>query len=158
MAKAFKIPDFKPDLPLNLCIGKILKVRFSELYLFKENCIYDNESNVEALHNMRVATRRLQMILKLFNKFFQKNKFRVYYKRIKKIIKLSGCIREQDVLKKCLDDYKKNIPDEDKKVIDVVIARQMKIRVHGYRKLVRYLKELDRKNFRDKFLRFIGKI
>lgn len=157
MAKACKIPDFNPNLSLNSSVEKIIKVRFSELFLFRENCIINDDSNVEAIHDMRVASRRLQTVLKLFDKYFPKSKFKFYSKKVKKLIKLLGNIREQDVFRKIIDDYKKNLPEEDKKVIDIIITRQMKVRTAEHRKLVQFLVKLDRKKFREKFLNFVTK-
>ncbi len=157
MAKACKVPDFNPDLPLKLAVEKIIKVRFSELFLFRENCLASGDSNVEAIHDMRVAARRLQAVLKLFGKYFPKNRVKSYDKKISRLIKLLGNVREQDVFREILDDYKKNLPEEDKKVIDIIITRQMKARTSEQRKLVQFLVKLDRKKFREKFLRFVTK-
>lgn len=154
MAKACKIPDFNPNLPLNLAVEKIIKVRFSELFLFRENCLATGDSNVEAIHDMRVAARRLQTVLKLFDGYFPKNRFKSYSKKINRLIKLLGNVREHDVFREILNDYKKNLPEEDKKVIDITITRQMKVRTSEHRKLVQFLIKLDRKKFREKFLSF----
>ncbi len=88
MAKACKVPDFNPELPLKLSVEKIIKVRFSELFLFRENCIATGDSNMEAIHDMRVAARRLQAVLKLFGKYFPKNRVKSYDKKISRLIKL----------------------------------------------------------------------
>ena len=74
MAKARKIPYLKPDDALAIAIEKILRTRFEEMISFEENTV--KREDIESLHDMRVASRRLQALMRIFRKSFKRKKFK----------------------------------------------------------------------------------
>jgi CHAD domain-containing protein len=61
--------------------------------------LFFREENVENLHDVRIALRRLRYNMELFIECFDNKKFLVFYKRIEHLQDQSGLLRDLDVLK-----------------------------------------------------------
>ena len=72
--------------------------------------------DIEALHDMRVYSRRLREALKIFRPCFDKKKFRVLYKRARNITGALGEVRNLDVFIDYFEKFKKD--EEDQRLLD----------------------------------------
>lgn len=63
-------------------------------------------SDIEALHDMRVASRRLRAALRVFKSVFPKDKFLSIETYVKDITTALGTVRDQDVFLEFLNKYK----------------------------------------------------
>jgi CHAD domain-containing protein len=66
--KARKVKDLDPDGPLRENVRKIIEVRADELRSFSPAVL--DPRNVEALHDMRIAAKRLRYVLELTTPVF----------------------------------------------------------------------------------------
>ncbi|HEY5122896.1 MAG TPA: CHAD domain-containing protein [Ignavibacteria bacterium] len=113
MTNIGEITGFSKDLPLRDAMNMILISRIEDIFRYNESIF--NEDDIESLHKMRVASRRLKGYLKIFNELFPKQKFNRIYNILRNFIRLIGEIRELDVSFEIIDNYlSKNTPEYNK--------------------------------------------
>jgi len=81
--------------------------------------------DIEALHDMRVASRRLRAALRVFRGCFPKNAHRAVVDDVRSITRALGTVRDQDVLIDYLRSFAESHPDAG---IDWLIEREAAIR------------------------------
>lgn len=153
MAKARKIPYFNPDQQVNICLRKIMRTRFNEMYSYEKGTIEGKD--IEYLHDMRVSSRRVQAAMKIFRNAFPKRKFKHTYIRLRTLIRVLGEVRHYDVLTGMLINYRNSINDKERKAFDLLIIRQNTIKEQKRRNLLVTLKQLERSGFKEEFHKLI---
>lgn len=153
MAKARKIPYFNPDQPLNICLRKILRTRFNEMYSYEKGTIAGKD--IEYLHDMRVSSRRVQAAMKIFRGAFPKRKFKPVYFKLRTVIRALGEVRHYDVFIDRLNKYRETLEEKDRKAFDLLIIRQNMIREQKRKILINTLKQIEKSGFKEEFHKFI---
>jgi len=153
MAKPWKILDLDPDESLKACLHKIALTRFQETFSYEAGTMKGEDP--EALHDMRVAARRLRAIMRIFRDCYSKKKFKKHDARLQSLIRAMGAVRENDVFLAALEECKKNLEAEDRKVIDLLIAKETTARSAHRRVLLRELNSLRKAKFADAFTAFV---
>jgi CHAD domain-containing protein len=155
MAKAKKIANLNPDEPLEVSLPKILGARFEEMIIHEAGTI--EGSDIEALHDMRVASRRVQAVLKIFRDFFPKKKFKAEYSEIRSLIRALGEVRDYDVLIDKLEKMKNNTGAKsiDNRAMDLLIIRKKTEREEKRKLLIKHLDELNQAGYKEHFYKFI---
>lgn len=152
MAKAKKIPYLNPHADLKTCLKKILTTRFKEMLQFEAGTI--EGSDIEQLHDMRVASRRIQAVMKVFRLAFPKKEFNKQYKVIRGLKDALGVVRHYDVFIDALEKSKVQL--HEARAIDLLIIRQKGLREAKRKELVKYLGDLNRRRYKEKFSEFVG--
>jgi CHAD domain-containing protein len=153
MAKAKKIPYLNPNQPLGICLQKILKTRFDEMIQFEEGTLLGED--IEMLHGMRVASRRVQAVLKIFHGAFPKKKFKDEYAEIRSLIRALGEVRDYDVFIDKMEKLKSEFNAGDKRAIDLLIIRKKGEREQKRKILIQHINNLNRIGYKEHFYRFI---
>lgn len=153
MAKAWKIPYFNPDQQLNICLRKILRTRFNEMYSYEKGTI--EGTDIDYLHDMRVSSRRVQAAMKIFRDAFPNRKFKNVYSRLRILIRALGEVRHYDVFIDMLNKFRKKLTEKDRKAFDLLVIRQNTIREQKRKVLLTTMKELEKSGFKEVFNRFI---
>ena len=156
MAKARKIPYFNPEQPLNICLRKILRTRFNEMYSYEKGTIAGKD--IEYLHDMRVSSRRVQAALKIFRGAFPRKKFKNIYLKLRTLIRTLGEVRHYDVLIDMLVKYRNKLGDKERKAFDLLIIRQNTIREQKRKILINIIKQLEKSGFKEEFYKFITEV
>ncbi len=151
MAKPWKIPLLNPDENVSVCVKKILRTRFREMFSYERGAV---EGGIEALHNMRVSSRRLQSVLKIFRDCFPKKKYKAHYQKIRTLIRHLGCVRDYDVFMDTLETARKPLEEKHRKAIDLLIAKQKNLRLQERKNLLKEFKQLDAEGYKEKFFEF----
>ena len=94
MAKAAEI-DVAPEEPYALAGARIVRVRTAELFEHDEGVL--DTSDIERVHDMRVATRRLRAVLEIFAPCFPKQPFKAALRDVKALADALGERRDPDV-------------------------------------------------------------
>jgi CHAD domain-containing protein len=149
MARPWKIVDLNPDESLKQCLQKIAMTRFQETFSYESGTI--NGEDIEVLHDMRVSARRLRAVLRIFKDCFPKKKLKKHDTRLQSLIRALGAVRERDVFLESLSAYKKTLESADRKVIDLLIARETTARVLDRKNLIRELNSFKRTHYADSF-------
>lgn len=152
MAKPWKILDLNPDESLKQCLHKVALTRFQETFSYESGTIKGED--IEALHDMRVAARRLRAVLRIFKDCFSRKKFKKHDAWLQSLIRSLGEVREHDVFLALLAEYKKNLDAGDRKVLDLLIAREATARALHRKILMRELKLLRKSKCADSFAAF----
>ncbi len=153
MSKARKIPYFNPEQPLNICLRKILRTRFNEMYSYEKGTITGKD--IEYLHDMRVSSRRVQAAIKIFRGAFPRKKFKQVYFQLRTTIRALGEVRHYDVFIDRLNKYREVLDEKDRKAFDLLIIRQNMIREQKRKILITTLKQIEKSGFKEEFHKFI---
>jgi hypothetical protein len=94
MSKAWPVEGIDPDGSLEANARRILRVRVAEYYAFAP--IVDQEFAIEALHDLRIAAKRLRYTLELFRSVFGEAGER-NIGRVKAIQEALGNLHDTDV-------------------------------------------------------------
>jgi CHAD domain-containing protein len=95
MAKAQEITELDCSTDALEGAAKVLRVRFKEIVeLYQTSADF---SDVDLIHDLRVATRRLRSALRDFAPLLEKTSFKLIKKDLKKIADALGKVRDEDV-------------------------------------------------------------
>ena len=108
---------------------------------------------IEALHDMRVGSRRLRAALSVFAKAFAKTEYRHWDKQIGGITDALGAVRDLDVQIDYLHTVVKTLPPNEAYGINRLIIRQTKKRDKERKHLLDALALLKKSGFKRKFRR-----
>jgi CHAD domain-containing protein len=153
MAKAWKIPYLNADQPLNISLRRILRTRFAEMVSYEEGTLAGED--IEYLHSMRVSSRRVQAMMKIFRGAFPKRKFKHEYEQIRTLIRSLGAVRELDVFVAKLEAYRKNMQGADMRSLDLLIARQRSLQNKKRKEMIQTIKRLNRAKYKENFELFV---
>ena len=95
MAKAAPIPGLGEETPYALAAARVVAVRAREL-LEHSAGVLDVE-DIERVHDMRVATRRLRAALEVFEPCFPRKRFKPALREVKRLADALGERRDPDV-------------------------------------------------------------
>ncbi len=153
MAKAKKIPGLDPNHPLDVSLLKILRTRFDEMTAHEQGTI--DGSDIEALHDMRVASRRVQAVFKMFRGIFPKKKFKAEYNELRLLIRSLGEVRDYDVFIDKTEKLKTELTDKDTRAIDLLIIRKKAEREQKRKLLIQHINTLNKAGYKEHFNNFI---
>jgi len=95
MARAKQIPGLGPDMPMREAAARTIEVRAREVFAFTEGVL--DTSNIERVHDMRVATRRLRAALEVYAPCFPRRAFQRTLRDVKRLADALGERRDPDV-------------------------------------------------------------
>lgn len=107
--------------------------------------------DIEALHDMRVASRRLRAALSVFAPVFPPKKFAPLEKRVAQITDALGAVRDADVQIEFLQKQRDKAPEDERPGLDALIAFLQKGRDGERIHLVKALNRLEKSDFRKRF-------
>jgi hypothetical protein len=105
--------------------------------------------DIEAVHKMRVATRRLRATLDAYQSCCEPHAFKKVYRSVKKMADVLGAARDSDVMIQNLQGQLAAAPGEMQAGIQWMIARLQSFRQQKQRELEDYLKHLDEDVLRE---------
>lgn len=109
MARPWEIPDLSPDLHLDEAARRVILVRFEQMAVYREAVIQDTD--IEDLHDMRVASRRLRAAWRCFGPLFSGKPTRRFQKEAGLITRTLGVVRDLDVMLEDLEDAEAEAPE-----------------------------------------------
>jgi CHAD domain-containing protein len=95
MARARRIAGLGPDMPMREAAARTVEVRTREIFTYTQGVLDTN--NIEHVHDMRVATRRLRAALEVFEPCFPRREFQRALKDVKDLADALGRRRDPDV-------------------------------------------------------------
>ena len=95
MAKAREIPGLRADLPYAAAAAATIRVRTQELFDHAEGVL--DTSDIERVHDMRVATRRLRAALEIYGPCFEPRLYKGVLSEVKALADALGARRDPDV-------------------------------------------------------------
>ena len=96
MAKARDIPGLDARMPFAEAAAATVAVRAEELFEQSENVL--DITDIERVHDMRVASRRLRAVLEIYAPCFPVDEFKPILREVKALADALGARRDPDVL------------------------------------------------------------
>ncbi len=95
MARAREIPGLAPDIPMREAAARTVQTRAGEVFGFATGVL--DTGDIERVHDMRVATRRLRAALEVFRPCFPEPEFKLALRDVKDLADALGARRDPDV-------------------------------------------------------------
>jgi CHAD domain-containing protein len=121
MAKAREVKDLRCEEPFAVAAARVVEVRADEL-LEHSDGVLDTE-DIERVHDMRVASRRLRAAMEVFEPCFPRKRFRSTLKEVKAIADALGERRDRDVSIAALEKFREDLTAGDKHGVGVLVGR-----------------------------------
>ncbi len=152
MAKARPV-TIDPDAPFADAATQTLKIRGPELLEYREGTL--DGSDIEQLHSMRVASRRLRAALEVYADCWPKKHHKKLLRLVKDTADALSEARDLDVQIEYLTGYREHVPAADRAGIDSLIALLRVRRVAADSHLGPALARLDEANFAGRVERLV---
>lgn len=139
VAKARAIPGLNEDDPYAAVAAKVIAIRASELAERSAGVL--DMQDIERLHDMRVATRRLRAALEVFEPCFPRKRFKVVLREVKDLADALGERRDRDVTIAALEGFCAEVGRADRRGVQSLIARVRDEQSDANLALVAYVSE-----------------
>lgn len=115
------MPGFDCEEPFAQAAARVIEVRAAEVFDHAEGVL--DTADIEPLHDMRVATRRLRAVLEVFAPCFPAKRHRKALKRVKALADALGERRDRDVAIEFLAGFTGEAPEADRAALATLIER-----------------------------------
>lgn len=115
MARAREVPGFDCGEEFAAAAARIVRVRTAEVFAHSKGVL--DLDDVEPLHDMRVATRRLRAALEICAPCFPPKRHRKALKRVKRLADALGERRDRDVEVELLTGFEETAPAADREAL-----------------------------------------
>ncbi len=119
MAKARDVLGLRCDDPFGTTAARVVSIRADELFEHSEGVL--DTSEIERLHDMRVASRRLRAAMEVFEPCFPRKRFGAALKQVKGIADALGERRDRDVSIIALETFAEALAAPDRRGIQGMI-------------------------------------
>ena len=150
MAKARPIPGIAPGSTFREAAASAVEVRTEELFALAGGIL--DTDDIERVHDMRVASRRLRAVLEVFAPCFPKRELREALREVKALADDLGERRDPDVAIAALERVRAALTGPDRAGIDSLIDELAGRQEHGNELLARRLERVDRVGLRSRLL------
>lgn len=103
--------------------------------------------DIEAVHKMRVASRRLRAVMDAYQSICEPKSFKKAYRQVKDIADVLGIARDTDVMIENLQGQTKRVPAAERAGIEWLIEQLAVYRQQHQKKLEKFLQTLDDEAF-----------
>jgi CHAD domain-containing protein len=150
MAKAREIPGLEASSPFREAAADAVWVRTEEVFSFREGVL--DISDIERVHDMRVATRRLRAVLEVFEPCFPRRPHRAALRDVKRLADALGERRDPDVHVDALARISEGLGEADAPGIESLTAALRADQRAANKELARVLDEVDSGNLEGRLL------
>jgi CHAD domain-containing protein len=147
------IPGIEPDDPMSEAGRKTFRFHYRRM-LYNEPGTRLGE-DIEALHDMRVATRRMRAAFRVFGDYFQSKVMAPHLKGLKRTGRTLGPVRDLDVFREKIQVYLATLPEAQRGGLDallVVLGAQREAARQG---MIAYLDGEKYARFKERFGEFV---
>jgi CHAD domain-containing protein len=138
LAKAADI-EVSPWEPYALAGARIVRVRAKELFAQSDGVL--DTSDIERVHDMRVATRRLRAVLEIFAPCFPKAEHRSVLRDVKALADALGERRDPDVHIEAMEAFAAGVTTAQRPGVEKLVKRLSERQAAGNVKLAAALEE-----------------
>src|SRR3954454_11048931 len=141
MAKAREIPELSTGLTFREAAAVAVETRATEVFEHADGVLDTHE--IERVHDMRVATRRLRAAMEIFEPCFPKKEFKRTLREVKDLADALGERRDPDVHVAELKRISDALTREDARGISSLEAELRGLQHAGNETLARKLREIE---------------
>jgi CHAD domain-containing protein len=120
MAKAAPVP-IHADMTFAEAANRTVAVRAQELWEHSEGVL--DTSDIERVHDMRVATRRLRAVLEIFAPCFPRDEHKAALREVKALADALGARRDPDVQLEALAEIEEGMGPEERPGLEAFAGR-----------------------------------
>jgi CHAD domain-containing protein len=150
LASAREIPGLVPDATFREAAANAIEVRAEEVFSFRDRVLDTND--IEGVHDMRVATRRLRAVMEIFAVCFPKQQHRRALAEVKKLADVLGERRDPDVMIDGFEKIARKLAPSDRSGIRHLERRLRDEQAGANERLAQMLDEIDRDRLRERLL------
>ncbi len=121
MARARDVPGFDCGEPFARAAARLVEVRAAEVFEQAEGVLDVGE--IERVHDMRVATRRLRAAMEVCAVCFPPKRYRKALKQVKALADALGERRDRDVSIEFLRGFAAEAPEADREAVGDLVER-----------------------------------
>jgi CHAD domain-containing protein len=148
MARARQISGIAPKDSYRSAALKMVAVRSREL--FERHGEVLDVRDIEAVHDMRVATRRLRAALEMFELCFPRVAYRSVLRDVKKLADALGQRRDRDVQIERLERYGRALRGQERAAVAAFVKQLRAEQAQANRALAGALEALERSDLRSR--------
>jgi CHAD domain-containing protein len=148
-----QIQPVQPDDTMAEAGRKVLLDQLVKLLHYEEGS--RRGENIEEVHDMRVATRRIRSTLRLLEDYYKPKTMRVYRRQLRKLARALGSVRDLDVLVADMQQFTDTLDEQHKGDIQAVIKKLNEERALARHDLIRVLDKADYRRFVHDFSDFV---
>ena len=141
MDERFTVAGVDASTPLRDAAPALLLAKAEPLFVLEAAA--SSGADMDAVHDMRVASRRLRETMRLLEPLYPQSEFRAWYKRVRKITGALGPVRDADVF---IDEFArlaKDLGEGGRRAVAFLVGRRMGTREQQLLALNRALAHLD---------------
>ena len=154
MARAREVPGFDCDESFAAAAARVVRVRTAEVFEHSEGVL--DLDDIEPLHDMRVATRRLRAALEVFEACFPRKRLRKALKRVKALADALGERRDRDVELEFLAGFAEAAPESERPALAARIETLREEQRAANEALTSHLTEKRRRKLRRRLEKLAG--
>jgi CHAD domain-containing protein len=128
MAKATEVA-LDPDAAFADAAREIVAVRSADLWANEERVL--DTDDIERVHDMRVATRRLRAVLEIFSEAFDPDQLEDVLRDVKRLADALGERRDPDVHIDAMTRFAEGVRPEERPGVEALIAVLRERQAHG---------------------------
>jgi CHAD domain-containing protein len=128
MAKARDIPDLEYAESFREAARQAVEIRAEEVFEHAANVL--DTGDIERVHAMRVATRRLRAVMEIFEPAFPKTEHRALLREVKALADALGARRDPDVAIDAMARIGDALTDADRRGIEHLVG-ELRDEQHG---------------------------
>ena len=141
MARAEPIPGLSAELPYREAAARAVEVRAAEVFAHREGVL--DMSDIERVHAMRVATRRLRAAMEIFAPCFPKKQYRPALREVKALADALGERRDRDVRIAALERIEHALTRDEEPGLESLLAELREGQAAANVALADALEEID---------------
>jgi CHAD domain-containing protein len=145
-----KAPGVLPNDPMSEAGRKVLRFHFERMLEHEPGTRLGED--IEELHDMRVATRRMRSAFRVFSSYFDPNVLQPFLKGLRRTGCALGGVRDLDVFMEKAQRYLDGLPEEEQSSLDPLLANWQEQREEARAQMLEYL---DGKKYQQ-FVRDFG--
>jgi CHAD domain-containing protein len=147
VAKAADI-EVDPFEPYALAAARVVRVRADELFDHAENVL--DTSDIERVHDMRVASRRLRAVLEIFEPCFPQGDFKTVLRDVKALADALGERRDPDVHIEDMEELEKHVQAAFRPGLEALVERLRSRQAAGNDTLAAALEHVEECRLRER--------
>ena len=151
--KRLKAPGILPDDPMSEAGRKVLRFHFERMLEHEPGTRLGED--IEELHDMRVATRRMRSAFRVFSPYFDPDVLKPFLKGLKRTGGALGSVRDLDVFMEKAQRYLDGLPEEGRSSLDPLLANWQEEREAARAQMLAYLDGKKYQQFTRDFGEFL---
>lgn len=143
-----------PENPMALVAWRVFSQQFARMLALEKAA--RKGKDIEALHDMRVAVRRMRAAAKVFEAYLDSEKLEPHINGLRKTLGAVGDVRDLDVFQEKVEEYIKKLPPEHEHDLDPLFAVLAEEKKKARENMIAYFDSEKYSSFKKEFSDFLS--